>query len=99
MIGVCRVSTAQWRRPSTCSPASRRPYRWTPDTPAQLISAGIAIHIGDPGYAALIVPRSGMGHRTGLVMGNLIGVLDADYMGSGDDQRLEPAIRPAARRS
>jgi dUTP pyrophosphatase len=51
------------------------------DTPAQLIPAGIAIHIGVPGYAALIVPRSGMGHRTGLVMGNLIGVLDGDYMG------------------
>jgi len=52
-----------------------------PDTPAQLIPAGIAIHIGIPGYAALIVPRSGMGHRSGLVMGNLVGVLDADYMG------------------
>jgi len=51
------------------------------DTPAHLIPAGIAIHIGDPGYAALIVPRSGLGHRTGLVMGNLVGVLDADYMG------------------
>jgi dUTP pyrophosphatase len=52
-----------------------------PDTPAHLIPAGIAIHIGDPGYAALIVPRSGLGHRAGLVMGNLVGVLDADYMG------------------
>ena len=52
-----------------------------PDAPAQLISSGIAIHIGAPGYAALIVPRSGLGHRTGLVMGNLVGVLDADYMG------------------
>jgi len=52
-----------------------------PDTPAQLISAGIAIHIGVAGYAALIVPRSGLGHRAGLVMGNLVGVLDADYMG------------------
>ena len=52
-----------------------------PGTAAQLIPAGFAIHIGDPGYAALIVPRSGLGHRGGLVMGNSVGVLDADYMG------------------
>jgi dUTP pyrophosphatase len=57
------------------------PLSIAPDTSAQLISAGIAIHIGTPGYAALIVPRSGLGHRAGLVMGNLVGVLDADYMG------------------
>lgn len=50
-------------------------------TAAVLIPAGIAIHIGDAGYAALIAPRSGMGHRVGLVMGNTVGVLDADYTG------------------
>jgi len=48
--------------------------------PAQLIASGIAVFLGDPGMAALIVPRSGLGHR-GLVMGNLVGVIDADYLG------------------
>jgi dUTP pyrophosphatase len=57
------------------------PLAIDPGSPAQLILAGIAIHIGDPGYTALIVPRSGMGHRAGLVMGNTVGVIDADYMG------------------
>jgi dUTP pyrophosphatase len=57
------------------------PLAIDPDSAAHLIPAGIAIHIGKPGYAALIVPRSGLGHRAGLVMGNLVGVLDADYMG------------------
>lgn len=52
-----------------------------PQTPAQLVPAGIAVHIGDPHIAALIVPRSGLGHRRGLVMGNLVGVIDADYLG------------------
>ncbi len=47
---------------------------------AQLVPAGIAIHIADPGVAAIIVPRSGLGHK-GLVLGNLVGVLDADYTG------------------
>jgi dUTP pyrophosphatase len=46
-----------------------------------LVPSGIAIHIGDPGWCALIVPRSGLGHKHGLVMGNLIGVIDADYQG------------------
>ncbi|MHB1272461.1 MAG: dUTP diphosphatase [Rhodanobacter sp.] len=46
-----------------------------------LIPSGIAIHIGDPGWCALIVPRSGLGHQHGLVMGNLVGVIDADYQG------------------
>ena len=57
------------------------PLAIDPQTPAVLIPAGIAIHIGDAGYAALIVPRSGLGHRAGLVMGNLVGVVDADYTG------------------
>lgn len=46
-----------------------------------LVASGMAIHIGDPGWCALIVPRSGLGHKHGLVMGNLVGVIDADYQG------------------
>ena len=46
-----------------------------------LVPSGIAIHIGDPVWCALIVPRSGLGHKHGLVMGNLVGVIDADYQG------------------
>ena len=48
---------------------------------AQLVPTGLAIHIGDPALCAVIVPRSGLGHRQGLVMGNLVGVIDADYQG------------------
>ncbi|HET6433769.1 dUTP diphosphatase [Dyella sp.] len=46
-----------------------------------LVPSGFAIHIGDPNWCALIVPRSGLGHKQGLVMGNLVGVIDADYQG------------------
>lgn len=46
-----------------------------------LIPSGIAIHINDPGYAALIYPRSGLGHKHGVVLGNLTGVIDSDYQG------------------
>ena len=46
-----------------------------------LVPSGFAIHIGDPAWCALIVPRSGLGHKHGLVMGNLVGVIDADYQG------------------
>ena len=46
-----------------------------------LVSTGIAIHIGDPGLAALILPRSGLGHKHGIVMGNLVGLIDSDYQG------------------
>lgn len=46
-----------------------------------LVPSGMAIHIGDAGWCALIVPRSGLGHKYGLVMGNLVGVIDADYQG------------------
>ena len=46
-----------------------------------LIPTGIAIHIEDPGYAALILPRSGLGHRHGIVLGNLVGLIDSDYQG------------------
>ena len=48
---------------------------------AELISTGISIHIGDIGYAAMILPRSGLGHRQGIVLGNLVGLIDADYQG------------------
>ena len=45
------------------------------------IGTGLAIHIGDPGYAAVILPRSGLGHRHGIVLGNLVGLIDSDYQG------------------
>jgi len=48
---------------------------------AHLIPTGIAIHIADPGFAALILPRSGLGHRHGIVLGNLVGLIDSDYQG------------------
>ena len=47
----------------------------------QLVPTGLAIHIGDPALCAVIVPRSGLGHKQGLVMGNLVGLIDADYQG------------------
>lgn len=48
---------------------------------AILVPTGLAIHIGDPGYAAMILPRSGMGHKNGIVLGNLVGLIDSDYQG------------------
>jgi dUTP pyrophosphatase len=48
---------------------------------AQLVPTGLAIHIGDPGLCAVILPRSGLGHKQGLVLGNLVGLIDADYQG------------------
>ena len=47
----------------------------------RLIPTGMAIHIGDPRYAALILPRSGLGHKHGIVLGNLVGLIDSDYQG------------------
>src|SRR5882724_785401 len=47
----------------------------------QLIPTGIAIHVADPGLAALILPRSGLGHKHGIVLGNLVGLIDSDYQG------------------
>jgi dUTP pyrophosphatase len=47
----------------------------------QLIPSGIAIHLADPGLAAVIIPRSGLGHKHGIVMGNLVGLIDSDYQG------------------
>ena len=48
---------------------------------AQLIPTGMAIHLGHPGYAAMILPRSGLGTRHGIVLGNLVGLIDSDYQG------------------
>ena len=47
----------------------------------QLIPTGIAIHIADPSYAAVVLPRSGLGHKHGIVLGNLVGLIDSDYQG------------------
>ena len=46
-----------------------------------LVPTGLAIHIGDPAYAAMILPRSGLGHKHGIVLGNLVGLIDSDYQG------------------
>ena len=70
----------------------------------QLIRTGIAIHIGDPGLAAVILPRSGLGHKHGIVLGNLVGLIDSDYQGElmvscwnrgNDTFRIEPGERIA----
>ncbi len=47
----------------------------------ELIPTGLAIHIGDSGFAAMILPRSGLGHKHGIVLGNLVGLIDSDYQG------------------
>jgi len=47
----------------------------------ELMPSGIAIHLADPGYAAVILPRSGLGHKHGIVLGNLVGLIDSDYQG------------------
>ena len=52
-----------------------------PPGKTELLPTGLAIHIGDPGYAALILPRSGLGHKHGIVLGNLVGLIDSDYQG------------------
>jgi dUTP pyrophosphatase len=48
---------------------------------SQLVASGIAIHLGDPGYAAVVLPRSGLGAKHGIVLGNLVGLVDSDYQG------------------
>ncbi|HRD76220.1 MAG TPA: dUTP diphosphatase [Hyphomicrobiaceae bacterium] len=57
------------------------PLLLAPQAPAVLIPSGIAVSMGDANLAALIVPRSGLGHKQGLVLGNLMGLIDADYQG------------------
>lgn len=49
---------------------------------SQLVSSGIAIHVADPGHAAVILPRSGLGAKSGIVLGNLVGLIDSDYQGA-----------------
>jgi deoxyuridine 5'-triphosphate nucleotidohydrolase len=56
------------------------PLSLAPGT-TELIPTGMAIHIGDPGLAAVILPRSGLGHKHGIVLGNLVGLIDSDYQG------------------
>jgi dUTP pyrophosphatase len=58
------------------------PLLLRPQAPAVLISSGIALRIGDPEWCALVLPRSGLGHREGLVLGNAVGLIDADYEGA-----------------
>ena len=83
-----------------------RPLVIEPQMPAVLISAGIAFRIGDPDWCALLLPRSGLGHQQGLVLGNTIGVIDADYEGpclisawnrnpAGEGIRVQPGDRIA----
>jgi dUTP pyrophosphatase len=56
------------------------PFALAPGS-TELVRTGIAIHIADPGLAALILPRSGLGHKHGIVLGNLVGLIDSDYQG------------------
>ena len=57
------------------APLTLEPNAW------QLVPTGIAIHLDNPGFAALILPRSGLGHKHGIVLGNLVGLIDSDYQG------------------
>ena len=57
------------------APVTLQPNAW------QLIPTGIAIHLDDANFAALILPRSGLGHKHGIVLGNLVGLIDSDYQG------------------
>ena len=56
-------------------PLTLAPNAW------QLVPTGMAMHLCDPGYAAMILPRSGLGHKHGIVLGNLVGLIDSDYQG------------------
>ena len=80
------------------TPLTLAPGQW------ELVPTGMAIHLKDPGYAALILPRSGLGHRHGIVLGNLVGLIDSDYQGqlmvsawnrSGVEYTLQPMERLA----
>ena len=57
------------------APLTLQPNAW------QLVPTGMAVHLNDPGYAALLLPRSGLGHKHGIVLGNLVGLIDSDYQG------------------
>lgn len=80
------------------APLTLEPDAW------QLVPTGMAIHLADPAYAALILPRSGLGHKHGIVLGNLVGLIDSDYQGplmvsawnrSGTAFTIEPMERIA----
>lgn len=79
------------------------PLRLEPGSTA-LVPSGLAIHLADAGYAAVVLPRSGLGHRHGLVLGNLVGLIDSDYQGqvmvslwnrSGEAYTIQPLERVA----
>ena len=57
-----------------------KPLKLAPGA-AELVPSGIAIHLADPGLAAIVLPRSGLGHKHGIVLGNLVGLIDSDYQG------------------
>ena len=67
---VVQLGLSSWSLPLLAQPGD-----------AELVPTGLAIHIGDPGLCATILPRSGLGHKHGLVLGNLVGLIDADYQG------------------
>lgn len=73
------------------SAALDNPITILPGTKSVLIPTGFAAFIGDPGYAYLILPRSGMGHKSGLILGNGTGVIDADYQG---EVMISACVRP-----
>ena len=58
----------------------KKPLELAPGA-AELVPSGIAIHLADPGLAAVVLPRSGLGHKHGIVLGNLVGLIDSDYQG------------------
>ena len=71
---------------------------------AELVPTGLSIHLGDPGFAAVLLPRSGLGHKHGIVLGNLVGLIDSDYQGElmiscwnrgSQSFRIEPGERVA----
>jgi dUTP pyrophosphatase len=71
---------------------------------AELLPTGLALHLADPGYAAVLLPRSGLGHKHGIVLGNLVGLIDSDYQGplmvscwnrSGEPFTVQPLDRIA----
>ncbi len=57
------------------APLTLAPNAW------QLVPTGLAVHLADPAYAAMLLPRSGLGHKHGIVLGNLVGLIDSDYQG------------------
>ena len=87
-VKVLDERMAQWL-PAYATPGSAgldlracidAPLRLAPGQ-AELIPTGLSIHIGDPGLAAMLLPRSGLGHKHGIVLGNLVGLIDSDYQG------------------